>query len=85
MNAVPDFLTLILIGAAVGIAMTRYGRSWLGRHFTGASDATFVLIGVAGSFMGYHLGLIFGIATPIVLYLIAIVGAGLTLWLWRGR
>jgi hypothetical protein len=85
MYALPDFLTLILIGAAVGIAMTRYGQSWLGRHFTGASDATFALIGVAGSFMGYHLGLVFGIAMPIVLYLIAAAGAALTLWLWRGR
>jgi hypothetical protein len=85
MNALPDFLTLILIGAAVGIAMTRYGQTWLGRHFTGASDATFALIGIAGSFMGYHLGVIFDVVRPIFLYLIAIVGAGATIWLWRGR
>lgn len=85
MNALPDFLTLILIGAAVGIAMARYGQGWLGRHFKGSSDATFALIGVAGSFMGYHLALIFGLAMPIVLYLIAAACAGLTIWLWRGR
>ena len=35
--------------------------------------------------MGYHLGLIFGVTMPIVLYLIAAAGAALTLWLWRGR
>ena len=85
MTAIGTFLTLIVIGAAVGIAMTRYGHSWLGRHFTGASDATFALIGIAGAFMGYHLGLVLDIVWPILLYVLAIAGAAATLWLWRGR
>jgi len=85
MTAIGTFLTLIVIGVAVGIAMTRYGRGWLGRHFTGASDVTFALIGIAGAFMGYHIGLIAGVLSPVLLYVIAIAGAALTVWAWRGR
>lgn len=79
------FLILIVIGVAVGFAMTRYGQTWLGRHFTGASDVTFALVGIAGSFMGYHLGGILGAVSPIALYIFAIAGAAATIWLWRGR
>jgi len=85
MTAIGDFLTLLLIGVAVGIVMTRYGQSWLGRNFTGASDATFALVGVAGAFVSYHLGLVLGVLSPILLYVIAVAGAVLTVWLWRGR
>lgn len=85
MTEIGNFLTLIVIGAAVGIAMARYGQNWLGRHVTGASDVTFALIGVAGSFVGYHLGLVLGLASLIVLYLLAVAGAALTLYAWRGR
>ena len=31
MNEIGPFLTLIVIGAIVGIGMTRYGRNWIGR------------------------------------------------------
>jgi hypothetical protein len=89
MNEIGPFLTLIVIGAAVGIAMTRYGRNWIGRQVAnvtgaGASDVTYVLVGIAGSFIGFHVGLLVG-AGQIVLYVLALVGAALTIWLWRGR
>jgi Flp pilus assembly protein TadB len=35
--------------------------------------------------MGYHVGIILGLLPSALLYLIAIIGAALTLWLWRGR
>ena len=88
MNEIGPFLTLIVIGAIVGIAMTRYGRNWIGRQVAnvtgGASDVTYVLVGIAGSFMGFHVGTLFA-AGQIVLYVLAVVGAALTIWLWRGR
>jgi hypothetical protein len=88
MNAIGDFLTLIVIGSAIGLIMTRYGRSWLGQKLAGvagASDATYVLVGIAGSFIGFHLGLIAEVTQPVVLYALAIVGAALTMLVWRGR
>ena len=35
--------------------------------------------------MGYEIGLILGLAAPILLYILAIIGATGTIYLWRGR
>ena len=40
-------------------------------------------VGIAGSFMGFHIGVILGLLPSILLYLTAILGALLTIWLWR--
>jgi hypothetical protein len=42
-------------------------------------------VGIAGSFMGFHVGVILGLLPSILLYVMAILGAVLTIWLWRGR
>jgi hypothetical protein len=86
MHPILNFIILIVIGAAIGIAMNRYGRSWLGRQVadaTGIGDVTFALVGIAGSFMGYHVGLMLSIYIQLVLYLLAALGAALTIWGWR--
>jgi hypothetical protein len=81
-----EFLILVIIGAAVGYAVLHYGSTWLRRQFaTTSGEITYGLVGIAGSFMGYHIGEIVGIDAPILLYILAIIGAGLTLYLWRGR
>jgi hypothetical protein len=88
MNALGTLLLLIVFGAAVGFAMNRYGRNWLGRQVadaTGVGDITYALVGIAGSFMGFHLGLVLDIFSPFLLYVLAIAGAAGTVWLWRGR
>ena len=87
-TAFVTFLLLIAIGIVVGLFFNRYGRSWLGRQVadaTGAGDVTYSLIGIAGSFMGFHLAVILGLLPSVLLYVCAILGAALTLWLWRGR
>jgi hypothetical protein len=86
MNPLGTFLLLVVFGAAVGFAMNRYGRSWFGRHITGATsagDVTYGLVGIAGSFMGFHIAAILGLLSPLLMYLLAIGGAALTVWLWR--
>jgi hypothetical protein len=88
MGAFGTFLVLVIIGAGIGFAMNRYGRSWLGRHVAdtvGVGDITYALVGIAGSFMGYHVGVIFGLLNEFVLYVVAAAIAALTVWLWRGR
>jgi hypothetical protein len=87
MGALGTFLILVVIGAAVGLAMIRYGHTWLGRHVASANhgDITYALIGIAGSFMGFHIAAILEVLSPLLMYLFAIAGAGLTIWLWRGR
>jgi hypothetical protein len=87
-TAILTFILLVLIGIIVGLAFNRYGRSWLGRQVadaTGVGDVTYSLVGIAGSFMGFHIGVILGLLPSVLLYVAAILGAALTLWFWRGR
>jgi hypothetical protein len=85
--ALVNFLVVLLIGVVVGLAFSRYARNWLARlGSTTRSDITSALVGIAGSFIGFHVGVILGLLpSPLMLYLAAVVGAALTLWLWRGR
>ena len=87
-TAIVTFFVLIVIGIVVGLVFNRYGRSWLGRQVagaTGAGDITYALVGIAGSFMGFHIGVILGLLPSVLLYVAAVLGAAVTLWLWRGR
>ena len=87
-TAVLTFIILVVIGIVFGLAFNRYGRSWVGRQVagaTGAGDVTYSLVGIAGSFMGFHIAVILGLLPSILLYVGAILGAAMTVWLWRGR
>ncbi len=87
-TAILTFIILIVIGIVIGLLFNRRGRSWLGRQVadaTGAGDVTYSLVGIAGSFMGFHVGVILGLLPTMMLYVAAIIGAALTIWLWRGR
>lgn len=87
-TALMTFILLIVIGIIVGVLFNRRGRSWLGRQVaeaTGAGDVTYALVGIAGSFMGYHVGVILQLLPTGLWYVTAIIGAILTIWLWRGR
>jgi len=70
-----------------GLAFRRYASSWLIRlGLTTRSDITSALVGIAGAFIGFHLGVILGLLpSPLMLYLAAVAGAVVVLWLWRGR
>lgn len=88
-TALANFIIVLVIGIVAGFAFNRYGRSWLGRQVadtTGVGDVTYALVGIAGAFIGFHIAVILGLLpTPLMLYIAAIVGAILTIWLWRGR
>jgi uncharacterized membrane protein YeaQ/YmgE (transglycosylase-associated protein family) len=81
------FLILLAIGIAAGLLFNRYAENWLKRQFTTRQDdITTALVGIAGSFIGFHLGAIIGLLpSPLMLFIAAAVGAVLVLWLWRGR
>ena len=86
-TALAHFLIVLVIGVVVGLLFNRYGRSWLARFgSTARSDLTSALVGIAGAFIGFHLGVIMGLLpTPLMLYVAAVVGAAVVLWFWRGR
>jgi uncharacterized membrane protein YeaQ/YmgE (transglycosylase-associated protein family) len=88
-TAVMNLIVILAIGIIVGLVFSRYGRSWLGRQASGATgmgDVTYALVGIAGSFIGFHIAVILGVLpTPLMLHLAAIAGAAITIWLWRER
>lgn len=86
-TALANFVIVIVIGIVVGLFFNRYARSWLARlGSTTRSDITAALVGIAGSFIGFHIGIILGLLpSPLMFYLTAAVGAIVVLWLWRGR
>ncbi len=78
MGSFGTFLVLVVIGAGLGFALTR-GRVQL----TSAASFTPALVGIAGSFMGYHIGLILSLYNDFVLFLVAAGVAAVTLLAWR--
>jgi hypothetical protein len=87
-TAILTLIILVAIGIIMGLLFNRQGRSWLGReivHATGVGDVTSCLVGIAGSFMGFHIGVILGLLPSFLLYVLAVLGAAVTLWLWRGQ
>ena len=82
-TALQILVVVTLIGIIAGLAATRYGRGWFG---TRASGFTAALVGIAGAFLGFHIGVAAGLTpVPVADYLVAIVGALVTLWGWRNR
>ena len=60
-TALQILVVVTLIGIIAGLAVTRYGRGWFG---TRASDLTAALAGIAGAFLGFHVGVAAGL-TPV--------------------
>ena len=82
-TALQILVVVTLIGIIAGLAVTRYGRGWFS---TRASGFTAALVGIAGAFLGFHIGVAAGLTpVPVADYLVAIVGALVTLWAWRNR
>ena len=82
-TALQILIIVTLIGILAGLAVTRYGRGWFG---TRASGFTAALVGIAGAFLGFHIGVAAALTpVPVADYLVAIVGALVTLWAWRNR
>ena len=81
-------IIVTIIGIVAGLGLNRFGQGWWSRHVGSGtrSDITSALVGVAGSFMGFHIGVVLGLLpSPLMLYVAAIIGAFVVLWLWRGR
>jgi uncharacterized membrane protein YeaQ/YmgE (transglycosylase-associated protein family) len=79
------FVVLLIIGIAAGILFDRFaGPGWLTRQVAGQNRliATSALVGIAGSFVGYHLFVLIGVIGAAA-FIGAILGAAAVLWGWR--
>ena len=66
----------------------RFGQGWFARNVSGPShsNVTSALVGIAGAFIGFHIGVVLELVPlPLMQYLLAVVGALVVLWAWRGR
>lgn len=80
------FLIVLVIGIVVGLLYDRFlGPSWLVRQFAGTrATITSALVGVAGAFIGFHLGTLLGLGGGVImLYVAAFIGAAVILYVWR--
>ena len=86
-TALFNLVIILVIGIVVALVFNRYARSWLARlGTTTRSDVTAALVGIAGSFIGFHISVILGLLpSPLMHYILAAIGAAVVLWLWRGR
>jgi hypothetical protein len=85
--AVMNFVVVLAIGIAVGVFFARSGAGFLGRardNLSGIGTGTSALVGIAGAFIGFHLGVIVGLLPqPLMLFVTALIGALVTVWAWR--
>ena len=81
------FLIVLVIGVVLGLVLRlRFlGRRSLARQVTGGrhSLVTSALVGVAGSFVGYHIALLMRVGAGWPTLIGAAIGALVVLWVWR--
>ena len=81
------FLLVLVIGVVSGFLFDRLaGPSWLARQFSGSTRGivTSALVGIAGAFVGYHIGSLLALSGGLVISVIAAaVGAAAVLFAWR--
>jgi uncharacterized membrane protein YeaQ/YmgE (transglycosylase-associated protein family) len=81
------FLLVLVVGVVAGILFDRLaGPSWLARQFSGSTRGiiTSALVGIAGAFVGYHIGLLLALSGGLLMSIIAAaIGAAVILFAWR--
>jgi len=80
------FVLVLLIGIVAGIIYDRFaGPGWLSRKIAGPTRivVTSALIGIAGSFIGFHLAGLIGLRGALAGYVAAAIGAAAVLFGWR--
>ena len=86
-DPVTSFVIVLLIGIVAGFLFDRFaGPGWLSRQVSGSTRGlvTSALVGVAGSFIGYHLATIITRSnSSMALFISAALGAPVVLAGWR--
>ena len=87
-TALAHLIIIVLIGIVMGLAFNRLGPNLFARHFgaTKRTNITTALVGIAGAFIGFHIGVVLGLVPlPLMQYLLAVIGALVVLCAWRGN
>ena len=87
-TALAHLIIIVVIGIVAGLVFNRYRQGWFARNIGNSkhSDITTALVGIAGAFIGFHIGVVLELLPlPRMQYLLAAIGALVVLWAWRGR
>jgi uncharacterized membrane protein YeaQ/YmgE (transglycosylase-associated protein family) len=87
-DPIVTFIIVVLIGILAGFLAQRFRpTSWISAQIAGPYRGlvTSALVGIAGSFIGFHLGILLNLAGSgsIALFIAAAIGAALVLWGWK--
>jgi uncharacterized membrane protein YeaQ/YmgE (transglycosylase-associated protein family) len=84
LDPVITFLLVLLIGIVAGLLAQRYfNSSWVLKQLGGRRRTiTSALVGIAGAFIGFHIGALLG-GIGLILLFCAAAGAALVLWGWK--
>ena len=87
-DPIVSFIIVVLIGIVAGLLAQRIWRtSWISEQIAGRhrGTVTSALVGIAGAFIGFHLGILLNLAGSgsIALFIAAAIGAALVLWGWK--
>jgi uncharacterized membrane protein YeaQ/YmgE (transglycosylase-associated protein family) len=82
-----SILLVVVVGALCGLAVEKFlPRSWFATRMAGGqSTLTHILVGIAGSFIGFHLAMLTTASSvnALVPFIAAAVVSLLILWGWR--
>ena len=58
-TAFAHLIIIVLIGIVASLILNRFGRGWFARNIGARhSDMTAALVGIAGAFIGFHIGVV---------------------------
>jgi hypothetical protein len=80
---VASLLIPVAIGILASFGFNWFARSWIPMQIAGIIDRTSPLIGIAGAFIGLHVGMVVGLHWPFLLFLASFVGTFVTMWGWH--
>jgi uncharacterized membrane protein YeaQ/YmgE (transglycosylase-associated protein family) len=83
-TALGELIITVVVGILASVAFNWFARSWFPMQIGAISDRTSPLVGIAGAFMGSHIGIVLGLTPwPLALYLAAFIGTFVTMWSWH--
>jgi hypothetical protein len=83
-HAASELLITVAIGILASFGFNWFARSRFPMQIATVSDRTSPLVGIAGAFMGLHVGMILGLSPwPLLLYIAAAIGTFATMWGWH--
>ncbi len=79
-----SLLATVVIGILASFGFNWYARRWFPMQIGVIVDRTSALVGIAGAFIGLHIGIVLGLSSWLpLLYIAAVISTFATMWAWH--